>query len=89
MEEESAKVKAELDLALPLVEKAKEALNGLNVKDLQMLKALKSPPKDIENVFNCVLHLLSGVESVVPVDKNGRLKTESSWKTSLSIMANP
>lgn len=54
-----------------------------------MLKALKSPPKDIENVFTCVLHLLSGVESIVPVDKNGKLKTENNWKTSLMIMANP
>mmetsp|Transcript_44322 Transcript_44322/g.32332 ORF Transcript_44322/g.32332 Transcript_44322/m.32332 type:complete len:392 (-) Transcript_44322:315-1490(-) len=47
VEEESAKVQAELDLALPLVEKAKEALRGLNVKDFQMLKALKTPPVDI------------------------------------------
>lgn len=54
-----------------------------------MLKALKSPPKDIETVFTCVLNLLSGVESIVPVDKNGKLKTENPWKTSLAIMANP
>ena len=33
VEEESAKVQADLDQALPLVEKAKEALRGLNVKD--------------------------------------------------------
>ena len=74
---------------MPLVEKAKEALKGLNVKDLQMLKALKSPPKDIENVFTCVLHLLSSVEQAIPTDKNGKLKTENNWKTSLAIMANP
>jgi hypothetical protein len=72
-----------------LVEKAKDALRGLNVKDFQTLKALKSPPKDIENVFTCVLHLFSNVETSVPVDKNGRLKTENNWKTSLAIMANP
>ena len=89
VEEESAKVQKDLDEALPLVEKAKEALKGLNVKDFQTLKALKSPPKDIENVFTCVLHLLCTVDPVVPVDKNGKLKTENNWKTSLIVMANP
>ena len=86
---ESESVQKDLDAALPLVEKAKEALRGLNVKDFQTLKALKSPPKDIENVFTCVLHLLSGNEAVVPVDKNGKLKTENNWKTSLQVMNNP
>ncbi len=71
------------------MEKAKEALRGLNVKDFQMLKALKSPPKDIENVFTCVLNLLSGLEAVIPVDKNGKLKAENNWKISLQMMANP
>lgn len=79
----------DLDEALPLVEKAKEALRGLNIKDFQTLKALKSPPKDIENVFTCVLHLLCSVDPSVPVDKNGKLKTENNWKTSLMVMANP
>lgn len=82
-------MQADLDQALPLVEKAKEALKGLNVKDFQMLKALKSPPKDIDNVFTCVLHLLSSLEPSIPVDKNGKLKTENTWKTSLALMANP
>lgn len=53
------------------------------------MKALKSPPKDIENVFTCVLHLFSGNEAIVPVDKNGRLKTENNWKTALQVMSNP
>jgi dynein heavy chain len=53
------------------------------------LKALKSPPKDIENVFTCVLHLLCSVDGSVPIDKNGKLKTENNWKTSLTVMANP
>jgi len=74
---------------LPLVEKAKLALQGLNVKDFQMLKALKSPPKDIELVFFCVLNLMAGIDATVPVDKNGKLKTENPWKSSLLMMANP
>jgi dynein heavy chain len=72
-----------------LVEKAKEALKGLNVKDFQMLKALKSPPKDIENVFTCVLNLLCTIDPTVPVDKNGKLKSENNWKIALMTMANP
>jgi len=36
-----------------------------------------------------VLHLLSGNEAIVPVDKNGKLKTENNWKTSLQVMNNP
>jgi len=54
-----------------------------------MLKALKSPPKDIENVFTCVLHLLSSLNEIIPVDKNGKLKSENNWKISLNLMANP
>ena len=35
------------------------------------------------------MHLLSGTEPSVPVDKNGKLKTENYWKTALMVMANP
>jgi len=51
-------VQADLDQALPLVEKAKKALEGLNVSHFRDLKALKSPPKDIEKTFTAALHLL-------------------------------
>lgn len=78
-----------MDEALPLVERAKEALRGLNVKDFQMLKALKSPPKDIENTFTCVLNLLATIDPIITVDKNGKLKTENNWKLALATMANP
>mmetsp|Transcript_7681 Transcript_7681/g.7101 ORF Transcript_7681/g.7101 Transcript_7681/m.7101 type:complete len:133 (+) Transcript_7681:1099-1497(+) len=54
-----------------------------------MLKALKTPPGDVSNVFTCVLHLLSSLDPNIPVDKNGKLKTESNWKISLLLMANP
>jgi hypothetical protein len=54
-----------------------------------MLKALKSPPGDIEKTFTCVLHLLSGLDPVIPVDRNGKLKAENNWKISLNLMANP
>jgi len=44
VEAEMASVQKDLDAAIPLVIKAKAALDGLNVKDLQNLKALANPP---------------------------------------------
>jgi dynein heavy chain len=71
-----------------LVAAAEKALAGLNVKDFQNLKALKTPPKDIVSVFECVLHLLVEIDPKVPHAK-GKLKAESSWKVALSLMGNP
>ena len=83
-------VQHDLDQAIPLVEKALKALDGLQVKDFQMLKALKSPPADIARTFTCVLHILAGVEPAVPVDKKSKkLKTEDPWKVALALMSNP
>jgi dynein heavy chain len=82
-------VQKDLDAALPLVEKAQKALGGLNVKDFNLMKAFKSPPPDIALVFSCVLNLLASLDPVVPVDKNGKLKTDNVWKSSLGLMANP
>jgi len=53
------------------------------------LKALKNPPAAIDTTFTCVLHLLSGIDPGVPVDKNGKLKTENTWKEALKAMAKP
>jgi len=78
--------------AEPLVEKAKMALAGLKVEDFRNLKALKSPSPDIRDTFECVLHLLAGTsfkDVDIPVDKNGKLKSEDKWKTSLKTMAKP
>jgi hypothetical protein len=54
-----------------------------------MLKALANPPADIAKTFTCVLHLLSTIDTNVPVDKKGRLNVENPWKASLKLMANP
>ena len=89
VEEKMANVQKDLDEALPLVEKAQAALQGLNVKEIQTMKAFKTPPKDIELVFFCVLNLLAVIDPIVPVDKNGKLKAENVWKSSLNLMQNP
>lgn len=89
VEAKMSSVQADLDMAIPLVEKAKKALDGLNIEDFRNLKALKNPPADIDKTFTCVLNLLCRIDPVVPVDKNGKLKTENTWKTALSCMQNP
>jgi dynein heavy chain, axonemal len=87
--EKMASVQKDLDAALPLVAKAKAALEGLNLKDFQMLKALANPPADVAKTFTCVLNLLAGIDPAVPVDKKGRLVAENPWKASLKLMQNP
>ena len=89
VEAQMESVQKSLDSALPLVEKAKEALAGLKVEDFRELKALKKPPLAIEQTFTCVLHLMCKVDPNVPVDKNYKLKTEKPWPTALSLMADP
>lgn len=82
-------VQADLDAALPLVEKAMAALAGLKIDDFRMLKALNNPPEDVKITFTAVLNLLSRVDPTVPVDAKGRLKTEKPWPTALSLMKDP
>jgi dynein heavy chain len=72
-----------------LVEKAKAALEGLNIAHFRDLKALKSPPKDIEKTFTACLHLLCKYHPEVPVDNKGKLKSDNPWKTALGLMGNP
>jgi len=83
-----ASVQADLDAAIPLVIKAKAALEGLNLKDLQNLKALANPPADVAKTFTCVLHLLCGIDPGVPC-KKGKLDTDAPWKAALKLMQNP
>jgi len=66
-----------------------KALDGLDVKDFSMLKALNNPPEAVKQVFTCVINILASVDPDIPVDKKGRLKTENPWKTALATMKNP
>ena len=88
VEAKMAEVQASLDAALPLVEKAKAALEGLKLDDLRNLKALASPPAAVATTFTCVLHLLCTIDPAVP-HRRGRLDAENPWKACLKIMANP
>jgi len=88
VEAEMASVQTDLDAAIPLVIKAKAALEGLNVKDLQSLKALANPPAAVAQTFTCVLHLLCTIDKSIP-EKKGKLDTDSPWKACLKLMQNP
>ena len=74
------KVQAELDMAIPALEAAELALDGLKVKDFQMLKALGNPPADVKKTFECVIHLLCSVDPLVPVTKTGKLNIANAWE---------
>jgi dynein heavy chain len=87
--EMSAKVQGELDEALPALAKAEQALNGLKVKDFSMLKALTSPPADVQKTFGCVIHLLCTVDPLVPVTKQGKLAEPNPWKCVSVQLKNP
>jgi hypothetical protein len=59
------------------------------LNDFRNLKAFKNPPEDIVKTFTAVLHLLCKIDTNVPVDKAGKLKTEKPWSTALSLLGNP
>jgi len=89
VDEKLTSVKKELDEALPLVEKAKEALQGLDIGEIRTMKSYAKPPKEITQTFLCVLNILASVDKIVPVDRNQRYKSENDWKASLGLMKDP
>lgn len=55
-----------------------------------MLKSFASPPIMIVVTFTAVLHLYAGIDTIIPVDKKGRLKDEGKpWSICLKMMAKP
>ena len=88
---ESKKVQDDLDMAIPLVEQAKDALNSLKVDDFRMVKAYNNPPGGVKMTFTAVLHLLCNVNPDVPVKKNGTLNVEEAkqWQLAQKLMGNP
>jgi dynein heavy chain len=91
---EEQKISCENDVAalIPLVENAKEKLNGLNVKEIQFLKSMPQPPTGVEKVFFCVMYMLAGVpgyDGDIELDKN-KLPKNLDWKNGcLKLMKEP
>ena len=89
VDEKLTSVQKDLDEALPLVERAQNALNGLDIGEFRTMKAYAKPPKEIVTTFSCVLNILATLDKSVPVDKNGRYKSDNDWKAALGLMKDP
>jgi dynein heavy chain len=84
------RVSCESDLAaaIPLVKQAEAALDVLEKKDFQELKALPKPPAGVDLVCACAMHLQAGIDANIEVDKKGAVKDDS-WKGAQRMMSNP
>merc|ERR1719482_1552234 len=88
---QKASCEKDLAAALPLVAQAEAALDVLNVKDFQELKAMAKPPAGIDKLLECVMHLFAGLDHgplTIEIDKKGKVK-DTGWKTAQKIMGNP
>lgn len=89
VERQKADCESDLEKALPLVEKAEEALNTLQKKDFDEVKALKSPPPGLDDITAAVLILNAGIMTdVIVTDKQGNV-TDKTWKAAQKMMSNP
>ena len=88
VEAKMSSVQKDLDEALPLVERAQEALKGLDIGEFRMMKSFTTPPKEVGDVFSCVISLMQGLDPTIEVDKRGIAK-DRSWKQALKLMAQP
>ena len=88
VEAKMASVQKDLDEALPLVERAQEALKGLDIGEFRMMKSFTSPPKEVGDVFSCVISLMQGIDPTIEVDKR-QIAKDRSWKQALKVMGNP
>jgi len=79
---------ADLAAAIPLVQQAEKALDVLDKKDFQELKALANPPGGVAPVCAAAMHLMAGIDETIEVDKKGGVKDDS-WKGAQKMMANP
>ena len=77
-----ADIEQKLAAAEPALIAAAEALNGLNVKDLGELKALKKPPAGVDDVTAACICILQTKD--MPFKK-----IDTSWKAAVAMMSPP
>jgi len=82
---QQASCEEELGKAAPLVAQAEAALDVLDKKDFQELKALAKPPGGVAEVCEAAMHLQAGIDPNLPIDKKGNI-ADPSWKTSTTKM---
>lgn len=89
VEKQMSDVQKDLDLAIPALKAAQEALDSLSPDDFKMLKAFKNPKQSLVTCMTAVLYLLAGTADGVPTDKKGNLKTDKPWNVGLQLMGSP
>jgi dynein heavy chain len=84
------KADCEKDLAEaePLVKAAESALDVLDKKDFQELKALNKPPPGVDDVLFCAMHLQATIDTALEVDKKGNIKNVT-WQGALKMINAP
>jgi dynein heavy chain len=88
VEIQKASCEEDLEKALPLVEQAQAALDTLSKKDFQEAKALQRPPQGVDDITCAVMHIVSGIDPLVKVDKAGKLM-DKTWQGAQKMMSNP
>ncbi len=85
---QAASCEKDLAAAIPLVQQAEAALDVLNKKDFQELKALGKPPGGVDTVCETAMHLQASINPDIEIDKKGKIK-DGSWKSAQKMMNNP
>eukprot|EP00927_Polykrikos_kofoidii_P045594 TRINITY_DN39630_c0_g1_i1.p1 TRINITY_DN39630_c0_g1~~TRINITY_DN39630_c0_g1_i1.p1 ORF type:complete len:2263 (+),score=448.81 TRINITY_DN39630_c0_g1_i1:88-6789(+) len=85
---QKASCESDLAAAIPLVAQAESALDVLDRKDFQELKALANPPGGVDLVCEAAMHLQAGIDPNIELDKKGGVK-DGSWKGAQKMMSNP
>jgi len=88
VEHQQRSCEEDLAKAIPLVKEAEAALDVLDKKDFQELKALGKPPGGVDLVCEAAMHLQAGIDPNIEIDKKGAVK-DNSWKGSQKMMNNP
>eukprot|EP00929_Paragymnodinium_shiwhaense_P082767 TRINITY_DN4377_c2_g1_i1.p1 TRINITY_DN4377_c2_g1~~TRINITY_DN4377_c2_g1_i1.p1 ORF type:complete len:2551 (-),score=809.20 TRINITY_DN4377_c2_g1_i1:84-7481(-) len=78
----------DLAKAIPLVKEAEAALDVLDKKDFQELKALAKPPGGVDLVLEASMHLQASIDPNIDIDKKGAIK-DGSWKSAQKMMNPP
>ena len=88
VEEKRTSCQRDLDKAIPLLEKAQEALNGLQKKDFTELKGFAKPPAGVDDVTAAVMCLTVTIDPNVPADRAGGV-ADKTWKAAQKMMGQP
>nr|SYZ35238.1 PtDNAH9b [Paramecium tetraurelia] len=90
VEQKKTSTQADLDAAIPLVEQAKAALNGLSEKDFQVAKNFATPPAGVPDVFSATIFLLAGFyNEQIEVDPKSKKPKAYDWKSAQKMMQKP